>query len=103
MILRAGSVFHEGDTPELFIVIRLHRRALTRGSINQLQVDFKLIVSGKSKIDFLTFLGLTKVLLFAPAIGKSRAKATSMAKSKREVSESSFDFLHYSIVDTFSR
>ena len=96
MILRAGSVFHEGDTPELFIVIRLHRRALTRGSITQLQVDFKLIVSGKSKIDFLTFD--ERYCSFKPL-----AKATSMAKSKREVSESSFDFLHYSIVDTFSR
>ena len=26
-----------------------------------------------------------------------------MAAAKREVAESSFDFLHYSIVDTFSR
>jgi len=39
------------------------------------------------------------------AVGKAnRVKQHHlMAKSKREVSESSFDFLHYSIVDTFSR
>ena len=36
-------------------------------------------------------------------VRKASSMAGTAATAKREVAESSFDFLHYSIVDTFSR
>ncbi len=80
----AGSVFHEGDTPELFILPRAalykHNRALTRARALQ-RNGVRTKYSRTS----------------------AEAMAAAAAPAKREVAESSLDFLHYSIVDTFSR